>query len=247
MVTYSDIQDAYTRISPYVIHTPLIYSSTLNQDTGCDVYLKLETLQRGGSFKIRGAMNKILIHQSRIQQTGVIAASAGNHAQGVAIAAHIAKIHADIVMPEWSSLSKQEATREYGADIILSGQTIEEAVQKAEELSRDGRLFIHPFDDEEIIAGQGTIALELGQDLSQVDLIIVPVGGGGLISGIAIAAKTMNPSCRIIGVQSSLCPSAREAVICGNPGNYRTLDRSRWNSGDKNRRYYLPVHQGSHR
>jgi threonine dehydratase len=217
MLTLADIRDADFRIKDYIIHTPLIPSSTLSNATGCQIYLKPETLQKGGSFKIRGAMNRIFLHLNKIPDTPVVAASAGNHAQGVAIAAHIAGVQAIIVMPDWASLSKQEATRGYGAEVCIFGQTIEESVSRALEISRDGGLFIHPFDDEEVMAGQGTLALELFSDLSDIDVIIVPVGGGGLISGIAVAAKTIRPSCRIIGVQSDQCPCAKAASLQGEP------------------------------
>lgn len=217
MISISSVQDAHIRIRDHVIHTPLISSDTLSTLFEAEVFLKLETLQRGGSFKVRGAMNKILSHTEDIRDAGVVAASAGNHAQGVAIAAKRAGIPAVIVMPAWSSLSKQEATRGYGAEVILCGQTIEESVQRAEDLSHDGRLFIHPFDDPDVIAGQGTIGLEIFADLAAPDLIIVPVGGGGLIAGIAIAVKAFHPSCRIIGVQAGGCPSAGRALDQGEP------------------------------
>ncbi len=147
----------------------------------------------------------------------MVAASAGNHAQGVAVAAHSAGIPATIVMPEWSSLSKQEATRGYGAQVIIHGRSLEESIEKAQEIAHTGRLFIHPYDDDEVIAGQGTIALEILTDLPNTDMIVVPVGGGGLIAGIAIAAKAKKPDIKIIGVQAGECPSAKEAIRQGSP------------------------------
>lgn len=217
MVSLADIRAAERRISRCIIRTPLVFSPTFSEITGAQIYLKLETLQRAGSFKVRGASNKILSHLTEIGDTGVVAASAGNHAQGVAVAAHSADIPVTIIMPEWSSLSKQEAARGYGAQVIIHGQSLEESIEKAQEIARTGRLLIHPYDDEEVIAGQGTIALEIFADLPDADMIVVPVGGGGLIAGIATAAKEQNPDIKIIGVQAEACPSAREAIRQGSP------------------------------
>jgi len=212
MVSLADIRAAEERIAPHIIRTLLVYSPTLSAMTGASVYLKLETLQKAGSFKVRGATNKILLHQDECRKRGVIAASAGNHAQGVAVAAHAAGVPATIVMPEWASLAKQEATRAYGAEVLIEGLTLEESIQKAEQIAREGPLFIHPYDDEEIIAGQGTVGLEILADLPETDMIIVPVGGGGLITGIATAAKALRPTITIVGVQAATCPSAYEAL-----------------------------------
>lgn len=212
MVTYDDIVHAKEVIGPYIIRTPLVYSPTFSELTGANIYLKLETLQKAGSFKVRGATYRILRNKSGIGEAGVIAASAGNHAQGVAVAARVAGVHATIVMPTHASLSKQAATKSYGADIILKGENLQESIEVASALSREGALFIHPYNDPDIIAGQGTIGLEIQEDLQYVDIIVVPVGGGGLISGIAIATKAQNPAVRIIGVQSAACPSAYNAV-----------------------------------
>ncbi len=217
MVMLADITAAEKRISQHIIRTPLVYSPTISEKTGANVYLKLETLQKAGSFKVRGATNKILSHINTIRDQGVIAASAGNHAQGVAVAAYSAGISATIVMPEWSSLSKQEATRGYGAEVIIHGQTLEESIRKAQEIALKGRLFIHPYDDDDIIAGQGTIALEILADLPETDMIIIPVGGGGLIAGMATAAKAKKPEIEIVGAQAEACPSAEEAIRQGSP------------------------------
>ena len=217
MVSLADIQAAEERISPCIIHTPLVHSLTISEITGANVYLKLETLQKAGSFKVRGATNKILTNIDAIREHGVIAASAGNHAQGVAVAAHAAGIPATIVMPEWSSLSKQEATKAYGAQVIIYGRSLEESIEKAKEIAHTGRLFIHPYDDDEVIAGQGTIALEILTDLPNTDMIVVPVGGGGLVAGIAITAKAKKPAIKIVGVQAEECPSAKEAIRQGSP------------------------------
>jgi threonine dehydratase len=212
MVTYEDILHAKEVIKSHIIRTPLIYSPTFSDMTGANVYLKLETLQKAGSFKVRGAAYRILGHKNEIGEAGVIAASAGNHAQGVAVAARMAGVHATIVMPVNASLSKQAATKSYGAEIILSGENLQESIEVASAISRDGATFIHPYNDPDIIAGQGTIGLELLEDLQSIDTIIVPVGGGGLISGIAIAVKAKYPEVRIIGVQATACPSAYEAM-----------------------------------
>jgi threonine dehydratase len=217
MVSLADIKEAEIRISPHIIHTPIVYSPTISEMTGANVYLKLETLQKAGSFKVRGATNKILSHINAIREQGVIAASAGNHAQGVAVAAHSAGVPATIVMPEWSSLSKQDATRGYGAQVIIHGQTLEESIRWAQMIASQGRLFIHPYDDDAVIAGQGTIALEILSDLPETDMIIIPVGGGGLIAGIATAAKAKKPEIKIIGAQAEACPSAGEAIRHGSP------------------------------
>jgi threonine dehydratase len=217
MISLEDVRAAEIRISPHIIRTPLVYSPTLSAKTGAKVYLKLETLQKAGSFKMRGATNMILTHINTISERGVIAASAGNHAQGVAVAAHSAGIPATIIMPEWASLSKQEATRGYGAEVIIHGLTLEESISKAREIATDGQLFIHPYDDDDVIAGQGTIALEILADLPETDMIVVPVGGGGLIAGIALAAKAKNPAIKLIGVQAEVCPSAGEAIRQGSP------------------------------
>lgn len=217
MVSLEGIRAAEQRIAGHVIRTPLVHSPFISAMTGARVYLKLETLQKAGSFKVRGATNKILAGIAAVREHGVVAASAGNHAQGVAVAAHAAGVHATIVMPEWASLAKQEATRGYGAEVVVHGSTLEESIAKAMELARGGRLFIHPYDDDDVIAGQGTTGLEILTDLPDTDIIIVPVGGGGLVAGIATAAKAMRPGIRIIGVQAAACPSASEAIASGTP------------------------------
>jgi threonine dehydratase len=217
MVTLADIRAAEQRISGHAIRTPLVYSPSISARTGARVYLKLETLQKAGSFKVRGATNKILANISTVRDHGVVAASAGNHAQGVAVAAHAAGVRATIVMPSWASVAKQEATRSYGADVVMHGSSLEESIGRAEALASEGRLFIHPYDDEDVIAGQGTIGLEILDDLPEAAVIVVPVGGGGLIAGIAVAAKALKPAIRIIGAQAAACPSASEALAAGSP------------------------------
>jgi threonine dehydratase len=215
MTLFSEIQRAAKIVEGIIIRTPLVYSPTLSRMAGFKVYLKLENLQATGSFKIRGATFKILSELAGIGKRGVVAASAGNHAQGVAMAASLAGLSSTIIMPEWASISKQEATRGYGGEVILEGQSLADSIKMALQLAKDGRTFIHPFDDESIIAGQGTIGLEILQDLPDTDLIAVPVGGGGLAAGICAAAKGVKPGIRIVGVQAETCPSALKALETG--------------------------------
>ena len=217
MITLSDVRQARDRIAPHIIRTPLVPSPTLSERCGSEVFLKLETMQKAGSFKVRGAMNRILSSKGQIGEQGVVAASAGNHAQGVAVAARVAGLPATVVMPEWASVSKQAAARAYGARVILRGSTLEESMAHARELAASGMTFIPTFDDPEVIAGQGTIGLEILEDLPGTGLILVPVGGGGLIAGIATAVKGIDPRVRVAGVQAAACPSAAEAVKAGRP------------------------------
>ncbi|MBW2492813.1 MAG: threonine ammonia-lyase [Deltaproteobacteria bacterium] len=215
MISVEKVQYAAKMLKGKVIRTPLIHSPSLSQLFGGEIYLKLENLQKTGSFKIRGATHYILTNKDRIGPGGVVAASAGNHAQGVALAARQARIPATIVMPEWASISKQEATRGYGGEIVIEGKSLGESLKKAEEMAREGKTFIHPFDDADIMTGQGTIALELLEDLKEIDMIIVPIGGGGIISGIASIVKSIKPTIKVIGVQATACPSAYESYHRG--------------------------------
>jgi threonine dehydratase len=217
MITLADIRKAAHVLHGKVIRTPLIYSPTFSSISGAEIYLKLENLQGTGSFKLRGATFKIQSLLNRIGAKGVVAASAGNHAQGVALAAKRAGLPATIVMPEWASITKQEATKGYGGHVLLEGQSIGDAINKACELAEAGKTFIHPFDDTDIITGQGTIGLEILEDLPDTDMILVPVGGGGLVSGIATAAKAIRPEVHIIGVQTEACPGAKRACEEGRP------------------------------
>jgi len=215
MISVEKVQHAAKMLKGKVIRTPLLHSPSLSQMFGGEIYLKLENLQKTGSFKIRGAMHYMLTNKDRIGPGGVVAASAGNHAQGVALAARQARIPATIVMPEWASISKQEATRGYGGEIVIEGKSLGESLKKAEEMALEGKTFIHPFDDPDIITGQGTIALEILEDLKEIDMIIVPIGGGGIISGIASIVKSIKPTINVIGVQSNACPSAYESYHRG--------------------------------
>lgn len=197
------IVEAMERLMDKVHQTPLKQSTTLNYLTNANVYLKLENLQKTGSFKLRGAMNKILSLSDQEAKNGILAASAGNHAQGVALAASLRGIKSKIYMPKHTPLSKIAATKGYGAETVLVGETYDESYQKAvEEMNQTGSTFVHAFDDEMVIEGQGTIALEMLQQYSQLDVIFVPIGGGGLISGIALAIKSINPLIKVIGVQA---------------------------------------------
>jgi threonine dehydratase len=176
--------------------------------TGKEIFLKLENLQKTGSFKMRGAYYKLSMLAPPMRKKGVVAASAGNHAQGVALASSILGIRSTIVMPEGVSLAKQTATQSYGGEVLLFGRTTDEALGYAKRLVKGGKTLIHPFDDEQVIAGQGTIGLEVLEETPDVEAIIVPVGGGGLISGIATMVKKIKPKVKIIGVQSVHAPSA---------------------------------------
>jgi threonine dehydratase len=211
MLPLESIRKAADLIGDRIIRTPLVYSPSLSRRFDVAVYLKLENLQKTGSFKIRGATYKLMACRDRIGPGGVVAASAGNHAQGVALAARLAGVPATIVMPEWASITKQEATRAYGGEVLIHGETIEACLERARELAAQGRTFVHPFNDAEVITGQGTLALEIFEDLPDPDLILAPVGGGGLIAGIAAVAAALRPQTRIVGVQAAACPSAFEA------------------------------------
>jgi len=217
MITLADVREARIRIAPHIIRTPLVSSPTISSLCGYEVYLKLETMQKAGSFKVRGAMNRILTCRDEVGEKGVVAASAGNHAQGVAVAARLAGVPATVVMPVWASVSKQAAARYYGAEVILSGASLEESIGHAQVLAGTGMTYIPAFDDPGVIAGQGTIGLEILEDLPGTDLILVPVGGGGLVAGIAVAAKGIDPGVRVWGIQAAACPSATEAVRAGRP------------------------------
>ncbi len=207
-LTLEMIEIAGRRLEGVIHHTPLDFSATFSRLTGSRIYLKLENLQKTGSFKIRGAYNKICALDEASRKKGVIAASAGNHAQGVAYAAGRAGIDALIVMPETAPISKVAATQGYGARVVLAGEDYDQAFAHAVVLQKEtGAAFIHSFDDPEVIAGQGTIALELLAGLPDLDAVVAPVGGGGLIAGIALAAKSKKPAVKIIGVQSRSVPA----------------------------------------
>ena len=220
-VTIADIWEAYKLLKPRLHHTPLAPSRTLHDITGADIYLKAENMQRSGSFKVRGASYKISRLSKEEYSSGVIAASAGNHAQGVAIAAAQYNISCTIVMPETAPLAKVTATQGYGAEVVLHGFTYDDAYQYCLELQQQtGATFIHAFDDPDVIAGQGTLGLEMLSDLPDADALIVPIGGGGLIAGITIAARALRPSIKIIGVQAAGAAGCRASL---DAGELRTL------------------------
>ena len=207
-LTYDDVLKANTMKSDNIRKTPLIYSPTFSQLSGSRVYLKSEFQQKTGAFKIRGAYYKIQNLTDQEKQKGVIAASAGNHAQGVAYAANAEKIKCTIVMPKNASPAKVSATKGYGAEVILDGTNYDEAASKAKEIAEEsGAVLIHAFDDPEIIAGQGVIGLEILDQMPDVEEVYVPIGGGGLAAGVLLAIKTKNPDVKIIGVQSRSFPS----------------------------------------
>jgi len=212
-VSFKDIQEARNHLRSIVYKTSLVHNTTFSEMTGNLIYFKTENLQKTGSFKVRGAFNKIASLPDFQKKCGVIASSAGNHAQGVAMAATAYGIKSTIVMPKHAPLSKIAATKSYGAEVVLYGEVYDEAYEKAKEIQeQSGATFVHPFDDEEIIAGQGTIGIEILEDLPDADVIVVPVGGGGLISGISIAAKHIKPDIKIIGVQTQNLPSMAKAI-----------------------------------
>jgi threonine dehydratase len=207
MKLWEEIEDARNKIRRAILQTPMIYSDTFSKLTGKEVFLKLENLQKTGSFKIRGAHYKLSRFTPSMRKLGVVAASAGNHAQGVAFASSLLGVDSTIVMPESASLAKQMATRSYGGEVVLFGQDTDEALGYAKNLAKEGKVLVHPFDDEQVIAGQGTIGIEILEEVPGVEGIIVPVGGGGLISGIATIIRKKKPHVKIIGVQSAQVPS----------------------------------------
>ena len=222
-LTRGDFEAAYERVAPHIHHTPLLTSRSLSDRTGFDVRLKAEIFQRTGSYKIRGPLNKFTYLTEDERRRGVVCSSAGNHAQGVALAARIHGITAVVVMAENATPSKVAATRGYGAEVVLHGTIWDEANEKARELVRDrGLTYVHPFDDLQLIAGQGTLGLEVIRDWPDVDVVVVPIGGGGLISGVSMAVKAVKPSVRVIGVESSGAPGMQASVEAG---HVVTLDR----------------------
>ncbi|HEV8238832.1 MAG TPA: threonine ammonia-lyase [Thermoanaerobaculia bacterium] len=211
-----DFRQARARIAPHIKHTPLLTSRQLGERTGYDVRLKAEVFQRVGSYKIRGPLNKFALMSEEDKRRGVVCSSAGNHAQGVALAARIHGIRAVVCMAENATPSKIAATRGYGAEVVLHGTIWDEANEKAKELVRtQGLTYVHPFDDPELIAGQGTLGLEIVDDWPEVDAVVVPIGGGGLISGVAMAVKSHNPRARVIGVESSDGPAMKKSLEAG--------------------------------
>jgi len=216
MLTFEDVLAAQDRVSATARHTPLDYSHTFSAMTGADVHLKLELFQRTGSFKIRGATNRIATLSAAEQDAGVVTASAGNHAQGVALAATRIGVDSTIVMPEHAPISKVRATRNYAGEVELYGRDYDAAAERAHEIERDeGKTYVHAFDDWQVMAGQGTIGLEIAEDLPSVDTVVVPIGGGGLISGIATALKGKVDDVRVVGVQAEGASSVADSLQKG--------------------------------
>ncbi len=217
-ITLAEINDARHLLQGIITRTPIISDERISGEVGAKVFLKAECLQRGGSFKVRGAYNRISRMSPEEKSRGVITASAGNHAQGVALAAKLNSARSTIVLPEFAPLTKVVATRSHGAEVILKGTSFDEAVAYSKELCAErGLNYVHAFDDEAIIAGQGTIGLEIAEDLKDVSVIVVPVGGGGVISGIAIAVKALLKGVRMIGVQTENVPSVNTSLAAGGP------------------------------
>lgn len=223
--TLEDILKAKEVISDSIKRTPVVECPTLKELTGNSVFFKLENLQKTGSFKIRGALNKIANLTDEEKKAGVIASSAGNHAQGVALGASAQGIKATIVMPATAPLAKIAATRSYGAEVVLEGEVYDDAYRKACEIQKEtGATFLHPFDDKYVMAGQGTIGLEILEDIPDVDIVLVPIGGGGIVSGIAKAIKSLRPEAKVIGIEACNAASMFEALkkkevceICSKP------------------------------
>jgi len=212
MLDLKSIKEAQERLCGVIHHTPFSYAPILSEMSGYEVYLKKENLQRTGAFKLRGAFNKIATLIEAGKRGGVVAASAGNHAQGVAFSAKHFDIEATIVMPESTPLNKIQGVREFGAKVILHGANYDEAYAYAMEYTKENKLeFVHPFTDDEVMSGQGTVAIEMLEEVPNLDAIIVPVGGGGLIAGMGVATNALNPKTKIIGVASAGAPAMKES------------------------------------
>ncbi len=222
MIDLDDVLEAEPRVRETARHTGTEYSQTFSDMTGAEVHLKMENRQRTGSFKIRGATNRIATLSPADREAGVVTASAGNHAQGVALAATKEGVDATIVMPENAPIAKVKATKSYGGDVVLHGTDYDEAARRAHEIERtEDRTYVHAFDDPMVMAGQGTLGLEIARDLPTVDTVVVAIGGGGLISGTATALKGLLDDVRVVGVQSEGANSAARSL---EKGTIETLD-----------------------
>ena len=218
MLTLEKFEQASELVKKVTLPTKLVYSEYLSEQTGGKVYLKPENMQYTGAYKVRGAYYKISTLSEEDRERGLIAASAGNHAQGVAFAAKKFGCKATIVMPSTTPLMKVNRTKSYGAEVILHGDAYDEACEYAKQLANEqGLTFVHPFDDLDVVTGQGTIAMEIVQELPTVDYILVPIGGGGLSTGIAVLARMLNPKIKVIGVEPSNAASMLAAFECGEP------------------------------
>jgi len=224
VLSREDFERARENVAPHVYHTPLLTSRSLSEATGFDVRLKAEIFQRGGSYKVRGPLNVIAHLSEEERARGIICSSAGNHAQGVAIAAQLYGIEATVLMAENATKSKIAATEGYGAKVILHGSIWDEANEKALELVEErGLTYVHPFNDPRLIAGQGTLGLEILEDWPEVEVAVIPIGGGGLISGNSMSLKATNPDIRVFGIESSGAPAMKRSVEAG---ELVTLDRA---------------------
>ncbi|RAW43957.1 threonine ammonia-lyase [Halorubrum sp. 48-1-W] len=225
MLSVADIEAARERVDGVARHTPLERSRTFSEMTGADVHLKLENFQRTGAFKIRGATNRIATLSESAREAGVVTASAGNHAQGVALAADRAGVDATVVMPKFAPVSKVKATRGYGANVRLEGVDYDEAQAVAHDLEREqGLTYVHAFDDDAVMAGQGTLGLEIADDRPDLDTVVVPIGGGGLISGVAVAVKERLDDVRVVGVQAEGAASAAASLEAGEVREIEAVD-----------------------
>ncbi|MFF3665136.1 threonine ammonia-lyase [Microtetraspora malaysiensis] len=217
-VSYDDVVAARKVLDGVIVQTPVVQSRVLSEMLGGPVRLKCENLQRAGSFKVRGAYVRIARLTDEERARGVVAASAGNHAQGVAFASGLLGAKSVVYMPEGAPLPKIEATRAYGADVVFAGQTVDVALQAAkEDAERSGAVFIHPFDHPDVVAGQGTIGLEILEQYPEVGTIVLPIGGGGLAAGVALAVKSLRPGIRIVGVQAERAAAYPESLAAGHP------------------------------
>ncbi len=215
-LTREDFELARGRVAPHTYHTPMLTSRSLSEASGFDVRLKAELFQKGGSYKVRGPTNLIAQLTDEEKARGVICSSAGNHSQGVAIAARQYGVQAVVCMAENATPSKIAATEEYGAEVVLHGTIWDEANERALELVEErGLTYVHPFDDPRLIAGQGTVGLEIMDDFPEAEVVVVPIGGGGLISGVSMAVKSINPDIRVIGVESSGAPAMKLSIEAG--------------------------------
>lgn len=227
MLTAQLIDEAYVRIRDATRKTPLFRSEALERklQVSFPIYLKAENLQHTGSFKVRGALNKLLGIQEEATRKGVITASAGNHAQGVAYHCQRLGIHAKILMPTTTPVVKVQSTKQWGAEVLLHGESYQEAYEEARRLQKkEGRLYIHAFDDEAIVAGQGTLGREILEGLPQIDLLIAPIGGGGLLAGMALYLKEKNPKTRVMGVQAEGCSTFLPSLKAGKPITLETVN-----------------------
>jgi threonine dehydratase len=218
LITLDDIRAAAERMADVVVRTPVEASRAVSRAAGVETLLKCEHLQRTGSFKIRGAYNRIVQLTDAERRAGVVCASAGNHAQGVALSAQLAGVPARVFMPAGAPLPKVEATEAYGAEVVLGGETFDDAFAASQEWTAEhGATFVHPFDHRDVIAGQGTIGIEILEQVPETGTIVVPIGGGGLISGVATAVKALRPDCRVVGVQASGAAAFPASIEAGEP------------------------------